>query len=302
MRSYTVTLRPDSVRGRYLSFVVTSRTLLRVLFVAVLIIGGVAFAFQQTVMTHYQQLLFQSNKIITLQKDNAQMATTLQDRGEQFSKIQVVLDQYITMTEKIYTAVGNEDVGGGGYPESNSQLETISNSLDLLDNRFDELGVYSDIFQYLPIHFPLKTDQFGITSVYGPRRSPFTNAVEMHRGIDLKADKGTVIYAAGSGKVELAGRWKQLGKPSYGRLGLFVTIKHGETQYTSLYGHCMELFVENGDMVVAGQPIGRVGNTGWSTGPHLHFAISMGGQFVNPAQYLLEFDAERAVDLLTDNR
>jgi murein DD-endopeptidase MepM/ murein hydrolase activator NlpD len=118
----------------------------------------------------------------------------------------------------------------------------------------------------------------------------------MHRGIDLATDHGEIITAAGAGIVEVAGRWHDLGNPEYARLGRFVMIRHGNTNYKSIYGHCSVILVKKGQWVKAGQTIAKVGNTGWSTGPHLHFSIVYKERFVDPTFYLLNFDAESIVD------
>jgi murein DD-endopeptidase MepM/ murein hydrolase activator NlpD len=114
--------------------------------------------------------------------------------------------------------------------------------------------------------------------------------IEMHNGVDLAAAEGTVVLAAGSGTVSLAGRWTELRLPDYGRLGLFVRIEHGQTGFSTIYGHCSRLLVRRGDVVTAGQPIALVGDTGWSTAPHLHFAICRGEEYFDPREYLLFFD------------
>jgi murein DD-endopeptidase MepM/ murein hydrolase activator NlpD len=99
----------------------------------------------------------------------------------------------------------------------------------------------------------------------------------MHTGIDLAASTGTPIRAADGGKVIFAG-WN-------GAYGYSVTIDHGGNR-TTLYGHCSKLLVSVGDSVYQGQHIANVGNTGRSTGPHLHFEIRVNGVPKNPLNYL----------------
>jgi len=98
-----------------------------------------------------------------------------------------------------------------------------------------------------------------------------------HEGIDLAAAHGTPITAAEHGEVYFAGR--------LGGYGNTVLIDHGGGMHT-LYAHQAELFVEEGDDVVAGQEIGTMGSTGRSTGPHLHFEIQLNGEPVDPLEYL----------------
>ena len=116
-----------------------------------------------------------------------------------------------------------------------------------------------------------------ITSPFGERESPIFHTIERHSGIDLGAGEGTPIHAADSGTVVLAD-WK-------GGYGKCIIISHGNGIAT-LYGHQSQLLVSEGQAVRQGQVIGRVGSTGWSTGPHLHFEVRLDGGCVNPMKYL----------------
>lgn len=98
-----------------------------------------------------------------------------------------------------------------------------------------------------------------------------------HTGIDVGAPTGTSIKAAAGGTVIFSG-WK-------GTLGKLVVISHGNGVQT-YYGHCSSLLVSSGDTVSAGQLIAKVGNTGRSTGPHLHFEIRLNGYAINPQSYI----------------
>lgn len=114
-----------------------------------------------------------------------------------------------------------------------------------------------------------------ITSPYGYRY--IFGSYSFHLGIDLGASYGSNIYAADGGKVTYAG-WK-------GSYGYLVIVKHDNGDQT-YYAHCSKLLVKYGDKVYQGQTIARVGSTGNSTGPHLHFEIRKGGKTVNPLNYL----------------
>jgi murein DD-endopeptidase MepM/ murein hydrolase activator NlpD len=104
-----------------------------------------------------------------------------------------------------------------------------------------------------------------ITSLFGWRVHPITGAQRMHTGTDIGAPMGTPVLAALSGKVILAG--------DMGGYGLAVAIEHDNGVRQTLYGHMSELFVKPGELVNQGTVIGRVGSTGASTGPHLHFEL-----------------------------
>lgn len=110
-----------------------------------------------------------------------------------------------------------------------------------------------------------------LTSLYGPRDGG------MHYGLDIAADAGVIIRAAQRGRVVYAG--------AAGTYGLLVIVQHDYGVCTR-YGHCSRLLVEAGDEVRAGQPIARVGSTGRSTGPHLHFEVRLDDRPVDPLPYL----------------
>jgi murein DD-endopeptidase MepM/ murein hydrolase activator NlpD len=116
-----------------------------------------------------------------------------------------------------------------------------------------------------------------ITSEFGNRYHPILKKRKLHTGIDIGARKGTSIIAAAKGRVIKAG-WEN-------GYGYTVVIDHGGNIAT-LYGHCSKLLVSVGDTVETGQTIAKVGSTGWSTGPHLHFEVIKDGKCTNPIPYL----------------
>lgn len=117
----------------------------------------------------------------------------------------------------------------------------------------------------------------GVTFGYGPRKHPITKKQQLHKGVDFKANLGTAVQATGQGIVVEAG--------DKGAYGLCVIIQHDEV-YQTLYAHLAEIDVIVGDKITLGQEIGKVGSTGMSTGPHLHYEVIKNGVSVNPADYL----------------
>jgi murein DD-endopeptidase MepM/ murein hydrolase activator NlpD len=115
-----------------------------------------------------------------------------------------------------------------------------------------------------------------ISSGYGMRTHPIFRVRRMHHGIDIAAPHGTPIFAADSGVVVEAGYIRGYGNT--------VIIDHGGGVAT-LYAHCSTILVGVGQEVQRGQMIARVGSTGYTTGPHLHFEIRINGDPVNPAEY-----------------
>lgn len=116
-----------------------------------------------------------------------------------------------------------------------------------------------------------------ITSQYGYRIHPISKTKRLHRGIDISAAAGTNVLAAEGGTVITAG-WNN----SY---GYYVTISHGSGLVT-LYAHNSKLLVSRGQTVTKGQTIAKVGSTGNSTGPHIHFEVMVNGALQNPMNYL----------------
>jgi len=120
--------------------------------------------------------------------------------------------------------------------------------------------------------FPLR--QYRITSRYGIRNDPFSDGHQMHHGIDLAAPEGTEVFAIADGIVTGVGY-----DPVYGN---YVIISHSNN-YSSMYGHLQKIETVLRAEVKSGTLIGRVGSTGQSTGPHLHFELRHGGRPFDPA-------------------
>lgn len=116
-----------------------------------------------------------------------------------------------------------------------------------------------------------------ITSPYGMRYHPILKTRKMHTGVDIGAPMSATIVAADSGKVIHAG-WM-------GGYGQVLVIDHGNG-ISTLYAHQSAFLVSNGQTVTKGQAIGKVGTTGWSTGPHLHFEVRINGSYTDPMPYL----------------
>lgn len=117
-----------------------------------------------------------------------------------------------------------------------------------------------------------------VTRGFGPSRNPLSQGEEFHKGIDLAAANGTSVLAADAGTVELASK-EYAPLPSAGTV---IVLDHGKSRKT-FYSHLSALKVEAGQRVTRGQAIGSVGNTGVSTGPHLHFEVWENGEHVDPA-------------------
>ncbi|MEE9495012.1 MAG: M23 family metallopeptidase [Desulfobacterales bacterium] len=117
-----------------------------------------------------------------------------------------------------------------------------------------------------------------VTSSFGFRRSPFTGQREFHQGFDISTRKGTPILATAEGVVTFVGK--------KGLLGNTIIIDHGHGMVTR-YGHCSKFLKKRGEKVKRWEPIALVGNTGRSTGPHVHYEVRLNGIPVNPYKYIL---------------
>lgn len=151
-----------------------------------------------------------------------------------------------------------------------------------LDDRSDQLGLMEAMLVQqqakkvaIPSAQPVTTGWY--SSNYGYRIDPFTGQKAFHEGVDFMADPGTAIHAAGGGIVVYA--------DTYAGYGNMIEIDHGNG-LISRYAHASKIQAKVGDVVMKGQKIGEVGNTGRSTGPHLHFEVRHHGAPQNPEHYL----------------
>jgi murein DD-endopeptidase MepM/ murein hydrolase activator NlpD len=179
-------------------------------------------------------------------------------------------------------------VGGAETPETSA-----ANRLDkLLDLKFDRmkkdllvdvndldvLGEALDsrrlLLESVPGGWPVRGT---LSSVFGVRNSPFTETPVFHHGLDIVARTGMPVRASASGVVVKSGY-----EALYGNM---VVVDHG-AGYRSIYGHLSSCSVEEGAFVNRGEELGKVGSTGRSTGPHLHYEVRVNGLPVNPARFL----------------
>lgn len=267
----------------------------------------------------YQALLNERNlQGERIQSMNAELAT-LADSVEPLRE----------RTERIlltYGLTADESIGEGGYPfEGETEIESIwsgavSRGLRLENRVAQELAVigsfieevesfesaHRDQVRSTPSISPISLDDSVLTSPFGTRRSPFTKQVGLHAGLDLAAQTGTKIYAPADGVVVFAGRYPVKQSVGWWRYGNLVALRH-EERFITLYGHCDEILVRQGESVSQRQPIATVGNTGWSTSPHLHYEIRRlddDGNFVpvDPRVYILDHRWRDQEQLLVQGR
>ncbi len=158
-------------------------------------------------------------------------------------------------------------------------LDRLKSEVSVQEQGLDELLTFLQDQQSLLSATPSIVPTRGwITSGFKRRRDPFTGRMTWHRGLDISTNVGTPVVAPADGVVTYAGR-----KVDFGNI---VTIDHGYG-YKTRYGHNSKLLARQGQRVKRGQVIAFVGNTGRSTGPHLHYEVLRNGVPVNPVDYVL---------------
>lgn len=187
---------------------------------------------------------------------------------EFFSKI--LADETKKENNKDFNIV-NENSETVSNLEENSQKivanENLESSLKEMDLDVENLkNAYSFINPITGI----------VSSKFGSRESEYQKVTGYHTGVDVAAEEGTIIKASMEGIVELVS--------SEGDYGNHINIRNNNV--STLYAHCSKIFVKEGQIVGQGQEIGAVGNTGNSTGPHLHFEIRIDDRFVDPLKIL----------------
>ncbi len=138
------------------------------------------------------------------------------------------------------------------------------------------LGSLDAVLDSLPVRFPVPR-QSEITSGFGARADPFFHQLALHSGVDFRGQPGELVRATAAGRVTNA---------SYqGGYGLMVEIDHGKG-FVTRYGHLSAIEANTGDIVQPGEVVGRIGTTGRSTGPHLHYEVRIAGEATDPVRYL----------------
>lgn len=163
--------------------------------------------------------------------------------------------------------------------EIHQQTEQLKQAVAVQQTQFESLiaalGNQKNLLASTPAILPVN----GIfTSDFGWRDSPFTGLKDFHKGIDISNQQGTPVIATADGTVSFAGHQNYLGN--------VVMIHHGHG-LTSCYGHLQKILKEEGDRVRRGEKIGLLGNTGRSTGPHLHYEVHLNGTPIDPKKYIL---------------
>jgi len=177
--------------------------------------------------------------------------------------------------EEIYESMLDQELSkklaGNGINSISNQLYQQLKRIDGTSDTETQTGIQHES------GLPLRPLRSAISSEFGWRKDPFTGKRRFHGGIDLPAKEGTEVKAAMSGRVQFKDNQEGYGK--------VVVIDHGHG-FTTLYAHNKDILVEPGAWVTKGSTIAKVGSTGRSTGPHLHFEVKRDGKNLDPKKFL----------------
>lgn len=215
-------------------------------------------------------------EIEALKKNSLQMAQDLSTIRD----LELKLTSILKVDAPTSSSASASQLSRGGLPPSSSMVTSdpvqISNQLTQLEQYYDLALQNEDQINHTPSLLPLKGEH-EIASNFGYRRNPFGGwTSEFHSGVDFACDYGTKVYATAAGVITFAG-WDAV----YGRK---VVIDHG-SELETFYGHNSSLLVKVGETVQKGDLIAYSGNSGRSTGSHLHYGAVKQGKSIDPLQF-----------------
>ena len=298
-KRWNVMVVPNSPGHKILSFDLSSRLLSTVVIgVAFFIVLSAAFAL-------YAIRSWQSEKLSHV----SLLESQIQEREAEFIRLKeefTILEQLEDKLRTIAglkpharpgadTAAGGQGGPGLGDPATASMIglaprrathgnpsELLADSSALRD-KFEEI---LDVFQRerarlscIPSINPVASQEAWISSGFGYRKDPINDNRRFHEGCDIVAPRNTPVIAPADGVVKFSG-WRE-------GLGRSIQIEHGYG-YETTYSHNSKLLVKKGDRVKRGDEIARVGSSGRSTGPHLHYEVYLNGKLVNPYKYVIQ--------------
>lgn len=268
----------------------------------------VSSAFMGLVFFFLYSNIFESPREIKLERENVKLLSQYEIMASKLDQALDVLDDIQQRDENVYRVIFEADsipnavrrAGFGGvnryrYLEDLDNAELVISTAKKLDGVMKQLYIQSrsfdeiidlaqrkeEMIRCIPAIQPISNKDLKRTaSGWGMRLDPIYKTNKFHEGLDFSAPIGTEIYVTGDGVV------KTVHKSAIG-YGNYVEVDHG-FGYTTLYAHMSEFKVRVGQKVKRGEVIGFVGNTGKSTGPHLHYEVRIKGKAVNPTHYFFQ--------------
>ena len=224
-------------------------------------------------LTEEQQLELNS-KVAQLEQNNIKLKSFKEEKENLISAAIDELKERSELIERVFGNIGIKLPTNKNSDSKHSGGPFIQQPDAEHDNLLFKADKYLNVIRYLPIGRPVKGP---ITSKYGKRKDPLNKKSAFHSGIDFRGKKGEPIHATADGVVKKAFR--------NGGYGNYVLIDHGNG-YTTSFSHMQKYLVNKGDRVERGQLIGLVGNSGRSTGSHLHYEIALDNKTINPYTFL----------------
>lgn len=289
---FTIMLIPHSEK-KIFNF---KMSLFSLAFVSILLLGILAtFLIYTTKFTGLNNLLTSKNESLSSSEASLE---AIRDQLTEFNEIARLFENELARTEQNLGLQDAEDrqteIGEGdlstfmnlqerdeGLIRELGELKGLSDSLieyvDVLKEIGTKLESERDLLSDLPTYWPV-AGKIRITNLFGFAVHPITGETYLHKGLDIALNRFVPILAAANGKVVTV-KFEEKG------LGNYVEIRH-IAGLSTRYGHLDKAIVKEGDTVVQGQKIGIMGNTGVSTGYHLHFEIRLGTQVKNPLTFL----------------
>jgi len=242
---------------------------------------------------------YTNEKITKVSQDLQNNETTMENLKDEISGIRKAGKSFKASMDNVMSVIGNQDyfssVSSGGVgasylaPEDSeegslkeladlkSMTSLMENSVEPLDEINKVLSTYKELLADTPTMWPLKGVRGNITTRFGWTIHPFTHLGYLHTGVDIAWALGTPVEATANGTVVQTGYTEDAGN--------FITIQH-KYGFTTRYLHLLEIVTRKGTHVNRGDTIGYVGNTGLSTGPHLHYEVRLGANYVDPMNFL----------------
>ncbi|MDT3696957.1 MAG: M23 family metallopeptidase [Ignavibacterium sp.] len=247
-------------------------------------------------------LLNNENDVAILKNENKELKGKILKLSQKYSDLEKELSSVTEISNELrlatnLTPINPEErifgIGGSStienlYHDFSGEVSDALNYIDKVTKRFEfeksqyneiviKLNENKDFYERIPAILP--TNGNYSSESYGMRIHPVLGVNKMHNGIDIIADVGTNVKSSGKGKVIFSG-------PKQG-YGLAVEIDHG-FGYRTIYAHLSKILVREGQSVKRGEIIAKTGNTGLSTGPHLHYEVLHNGENLNPVDFFFD--------------
>ncbi len=255
--------------------------------------------------TIYRSILGTQEDIESLRRENESLRNKLNSAAALYSNINSQMDTLISLNNDLrlatnLTPLSKEELmlgtGGGTFSNlydflNSTENINLSKTLQVIDDAERKFEIYKENYNEIKKALELNKEMASALpalkpangsigeSGYGNRLHPILGIYKFHSGVDIQAPVGTPVIASGGGKVVFVGYDQGYGK--------VVEIDHGYG-YKTKYAHLSQYFVLEGDMVKRGDLIGKVGNTGLSTGPHLHYEVIVNGETKDPMLFMTD--------------